>query len=100
MTQGAIRSMTVAQARVVNDTVLDVSVDWLRLQDPIEARCRTRGAIADFTDDCYLGLTRVAFSVRPGEFCFGWLIWRLDSGFQSLGPPETDLRAMRMASRG
>ena len=90
-----IRGMTFGQTKVVCDTVLRLSVEWLKLQDPVVARCRTRGAMADLGNDCYIGRTRVALSVRDGEACFGWLTWRLDPSFEPLGPPEAELRVWR-----
>jgi hypothetical protein len=85
--------MTSAQTQIVNSTVLRLTIEWVRAQDVITARCQTRGAMADLTHDCYIGRTRVAFSARDGEVCFGWLTWRLDATFAPLGPPETRLRA-------
>jgi hypothetical protein len=90
-----INSMTGTQTKRVNDAVLELSVHWLKLQDARTGRIRTRGAMADFARDCYIGRTRVAFTVREGEVCFGWLTWRLDPLFEPLAPPETELRVLR-----
>ena len=90
-----IRGMTAAQTRKACDAALHLSVEWARLQDCIQARVRTGGALADLVHDCYVARTRVAFSARDGELCFGWLTWRLDPLFAPLGPPETELRAWR-----
>jgi hypothetical protein len=95
MTQRSIRSMTTAQTQRVNSTVLALSIEWLRMQDAVQARCRTRGAMADLTHGCYISRTRVAFSARQGEVCFGWLTWRLDATFAPVDPPEVRLRVRR-----
>ncbi len=90
-----IRSITTAQTQIVNNVVMTLSIEWLQLQDAIQARCRVRGAMADLTHDCYIGRTRVAFTVGRGEACFGWLTWRLDARFAPVGPPESKLRIVR-----
>jgi hypothetical protein len=87
--------MGLLQTQRVNDTVLRLSIEWLKLQDAKDGRCRTRGAMLDVAQDCYIGRTRVAFSARDGEWCFGWINWRLDPLFEPLGPPEAQLRIMR-----
>ena len=90
-----IRGMTTGQTRRARDTVLRLTVEWVKLRDCARARICTLGAIADLAHDCYIARTRVAFSVRDGEVCFGKLTWRLDPAFAPLAAPEAELRVWR-----